>query len=449
MKKLTSILLLLLLCTTAYSQSESLPEGGAKEKSEEVKIYFDHDSHAINLDLRQNRESLLRFTNLFDKINSDTLLTISKIEVNSYASPEGGRVYNEKLTKNRSESIYNYLITKLEVPQALIEKKHSGTNWDKLQELVEGSDMEYKDEVLYILKNVPEETWRRVNPTDRWQTMVDSRNKHLMELRWGNPYRYMFANIYPELRNGSVVTIYFEEELPAAKEEEPTQGTGSQQGVGAATGDEVEQEEEVQEVEQEPEPIIEVAAEETTKPLFAIKTNLLYDAVTALNVELEVPIGQRWSIAAEWVFPWWTSGDEESSNRNCFQLLNGNIEAKYWFGDRTNRPVMTGWHLGLYAGGGLYDFEYDKEGYQGEFFIAAGLSGGYAHTINKSGSLRMEYSLAVGYLKTSYDKYAEHWGIDQSWHTIRQESGNYIWFGPTRAKVSLVWMLNRKVNKEK
>ena len=51
----------------------------------------------------------------------------------------------------------------------------------------------------------------------------------------------------------------------------------------------------------QPEQIIEFVK----KPLFAAKTNLLFDAMTVLNVEVEVPIRKHWSIAGEWIFPWW------------------------------------------------------------------------------------------------------------------------------------------------
>ena len=180
------------------------------------------------------------------------------------------------------------------------------------------------------------------------------------------------------------------------------------------------------------------------KPLFAAKTNLLFDVATALNVELEVPIGKRWSVAGEWIFPWWLL----EKKQYCLQVLSGNIEGKYWFGKREERLKLTGWFAGLYAGGGLYDIEWGKKGYQGEFFIAAGISGGFAHTINKKGNLRMEYTLGIGYLKTNYREYTPKYGfVDDEWHLIRKHNGRYAWFGPTRAKVSLVWMLDRKVKK--
>lgn len=179
---------------------------------------------------------------------------------------------------------------------------------------------------------------------------------------------------------------------------------------------------------------------------FALKTNLLYDAATVLNIEVEIPVNRRWSLSGEWIFPWWTSCKDNTvanNRRNTLQLLQGNVEGRYWLGDRLNQAMMTGWFGGVYGGVGVYDLERNAEGCQGEFYIV-GLSGGYAHTINKGGDLRMEYSLGIGYMQSDYQSYREHFGIDNKWHAIRQRSGQYGWFGPTKAKVSLVWMLNKQ-----
>ena len=181
------------------------------------------------------------------------------------------------------------------------------------------------------------------------------------------------------------------------------------------------------------------------KDLFALKTNLLFDAVSLINVEVEVPIGDRWSIAGEWIFPWWVwDNGKANSKRNRLQLLNGNLEGRYWFGNRNERPQLTGWFAGVYVGAGLYDLERNKEGVQGEFFVMGGLSGGYAHTINRSGSLRMEYSLGIGYISTNYSKYTACFNANDKWNAIPKEHGTSFYVGPTKAKVSLVWMLNRK-----
>ncbi|MFI3280517.1 MAG: DUF3575 domain-containing protein [Rikenellaceae bacterium] len=170
--------------------------------------------------------------------------------------------------------------------------------------------------------------------------------------------------------------------------------------------------------------------------LFAVKTNLLYDAVTAVNLEVEVPIGQRYSVAGEWIFPWWLS----DSRQRCLEILCGTVEGRYWFGDRSEMELLTGWAAGLYAGVGYYDVEWDGKGYQGENVFAGGLSATYAHSIGRD--LRLEYSMGVGILTTKYRKYTAQW-CGNDWNLLRTSRGTKLWFGPTRCRVSLSWMLHR------
>ena len=175
-------------------------------------------------------------------------------------------------------------------------------------------------------------------------------------------------------------------------------------------------------------------------PLFALKTNLLFDAVSALNIEVEIPFGNRWSVSTEYVFPWWLWENRQIA----FEMLNFNVEGRLWIGYRAYKKELTGWYMGLYAGGGYFDFEWKDKGYQGEFFIATGLSAGYAHTIGQRGNWRMEYGLGVGIIHINYREYAPRFGSDGEWHLIRQSDGQHFWLGPTKAKVSLVWMINAK-----
>ena len=168
----------------------------------------------------------------------------------------------------------------------------------------------------------------------------------------------------------------------------------------------------------------------------AVKTNLLYDALTAINLEVEMPIGGQWSAAGELIFPWWLLKQKQY----CLQSLIGNLECRYWFSDREYCPYMTGWFAGVCAGGGYYDAEWKRRGRQGEFF-SAGLSAGYVHQIGRKGDWRMEYSLSAGYMRTQYRKYDSVFD-DRHWRLESWETGVNKWFGPTRAKVSLIWMFH-------
>ena len=168
----------------------------------------------------------------------------------------------------------------------------------------------------------------------------------------------------------------------------------------------------------------------------AIKTNLLYDAATIANIGIEIPIRERWSLGFDVLCPWW----KDESKHHYLQMLHGSMDAKYWFGNRDDKLQLTGWFAGATFGGGMYDLKFDNEiGIQGEV-MDAGIIAGYAHTINKSNTLRLEYALGLGYLKSNYRKY--YWDkYDYSLVAPSPQSWDYSFAGPIRAQISLVYWL--------
>ncbi len=179
----------------------------------------------------------------------------------------------------------------------------------------------------------------------------------------------------------------------------------------------------------------------TPKTLFTLKTNLLYDAVTALNFEVEVPIGEHFSIAVSDLFPWWTWGP--NGKKYAFQIWEMGIEPRYWFnassrgGDSTRRRDgrMSGWFIGPYLSSAKYDLQRDYDiTTQGEYWTA-GVSGGYVLPL---GDLcRLELSASVGYLQSDYRRYQPSPDYEHLYRDPYQ-TGTYHFFGPTRLKASLV-----------
>ena len=53
--------------------------------------------------------------------------------------------------------------------------------------------------------------------------------------------------------------------------------------------------------------------------------------------------------------------------------------------------------------------------------------------------LTLEFSLGIGYLTTEYQKYTPYEGS-----LVWMSSGNYTFIGPTKAKISLVWVITKK-----
>ena len=174
------------------------------------------------------------------------------------------------------------------------------------------------------------------------------------------------------------------------------------------------------------------------KLLFALKSNALFWVAGAPNFGIEYPLGDRWSICGDYIAPWTSS----FATGLYYQLMMINAEARYWFGERDRRPQMTGWFAGASVGGGYYDFMLNnqKKGFQGEFYILAGLSAGYSHSISSNDRVRLEYALGLGYLQTQYRKYT--WDqFDYMLDAPREQVWKTSIFGPTQAKVSVVWLL--------
>lgn len=184
---------------------------------------------------------------------------------------------------------------------------------------------------------------------------------------------------------------------------------------------------------------------DSTREAFAFKTNLLYDAASLINLGIEIPIGKRFSLGADAGFPWWRSPKKDIT----IQMLSGTVEGKIWFGEKPLNAAMTGFFAGIYGGCGIFDFQLGELthgcGVQGDFYIFGGLSAGYVHQIGKN--LRMEYSLGVGYLSCDFreyesvkdTKYGDIKVIPYPW-TVKRFSGIL----PTKASVSLVWVLKKK-----
>ena len=175
--------------------------------------------------------------------------------------------------------------------------------------------------------------------------------------------------------------------------------------------------------------------------MLAVKSNLLFDAVTALNVEVEVPIGNHWSVMMEDVFPWW-----EKDNKYCFQLLEMGVEGRYWFrNNKYHSQKLKGHFTGAYVMSGKYDFQWDTDlCYQGEFW-SAGLTYGYSRKISRR--FNLELSASLGYLSAGYRHYFPASDYEVLYRD--EKHGRIGYWGLTKLKVSLVMPIYSYKNKKK
>lgn len=458
---------LLTVGTDLYSQTKP---------SDKLSIYYRVNESRIDPTYKDNHQTLSKIVSVFDGSN---LPFIKSVSIEAYASPEGPLTFNHQLSWERAISLKQYILKKS--PQAKdkeIEVIGRGENWQGLRELVAlDNRMPQKVRVLQLIDSL-----MKVN-----QTIPGTSIKQPLKAIGTNVWTYIAANILPKLRVEALITVYVDSEAPEERLKAikfsldgingttliriPTQKSEAFNGEKSRTGDKssgtVDHDlgttgENSKAVDESPVTVgenLNTVVEEFTRirgqeqfsrpknkrsqkqALLALKTNLLFDLLTGLNIELEIPLGNYWSIAGEWTFPWWTiDNSKANSSRHRLQLLHGNLDLKYWLGNRAHRPQLDGYFWGLYGGMGKYDLEYSKKGVQGEINIEAGISMGMAHRIGKH--FFMEYAFGLGYLKTDYRQYRTKWGADQKWHPIYTRGGDYHWIGPTRFKVSLGWIID-------
>lgn len=398
-------------------------------------IHFRAGQYEIERQFSGNKENIAAFFNALDSLSKIPSIKLQrKVFITSSASPEGSSLLNAQLSLIRARSA-EALFLHNAPEKAEIITNSIGEDWQMLAELLKESKLEPTGRAVSIIENTP-------TYIIKGGKIVGGRKQSVMNLQGGKVWWILFDKLFPMLRRATITVRYTQDQpLPEVQSPSPAplaevQQSGERAAEIPALQQRVLESNIGNKISIEPQP---------RKPLFALKTNLLYDAATLINLGIEIPIGERFSIAADATFPWWQS----RKNDITIQMLAGTVEGRYWFGKRAERLPMTGLFAGVFAGGGYFDFQLgklsDTKGVQGDIFFMGGLSAGYAHTI--SNRLRMEYSLGLGYMQCEYRKYET--AKDTRFGDIKVFP--YPWevkrtsvLFPLKASVSLVWMLYSK-----
>ena len=385
-------------------------------------IYFEVSETCVDSCYGSNNQVIAVLDSLLAR-NSDTKY-ITALNVITSVSSEDDESYNTNLISKRNHSVSEFLQryhSNIDVNK--IHYFSAGENWSELRKMAAADpNLPDREEVLILI--------------DYHKNDVNKRKQLLRKLNRGIAYRYIVHNIFPELRR-SVITIVGETSKLGKEAFEPV---SSVFGLFVSNQEEALPKDQPDKSvgESEEKQACEVDISETEGPVksqtvLAVKNNLLYDLALSPNIEVEIPIGKRWSLNTEYKCPWWRN----SKHDFCYQLLSGGMEGRCWLGNRQKRNRLTGHFIGLYAEGGIYDFQLRGDGYQGKYYGAAGVTYGYARQLARHFSL--EFSLGIGYLTTEYKKYTPYEG-DIIW----TNSGRYNFIGPTKAKISLVWLITTR-----
>lgn len=168
-------------------------------------------------------------------------------------------------------------------------------------------------------------------------------------------------------------------------------------------------------------------------PVLAVKSNLLYDATTTLNIGAEFKIGEKLTLDIPFNLNAWTFSGNKKLKHWMLQP-----ELRYWL-----CSPFSGHFFGLHAHSGQFnvggiDLPFDvfptlkEHRYEG-WFAGGGISYGYHWILSNRWSL--EATVGVGYVYFDYDKYK----CETCGKKVKSDEKDY--WGPTKAGLSLIYII--------
>ncbi|WP_455638914.1 DUF3868 domain-containing protein [Parabacteroides sp.] len=158
-------------------------------------LYIDYplDKDDVYPDYKNNREEINKVDAILSPLLSDVSVRLRRIRVRGYASPDGDYRNNERLAANRSRLFSGYIRDAYGLSDRLFDVSSVAEDWKGTVELLDRMKPAYYREALDVIRRYG---------------IFNGREKRLMELEGGVPYKDMLKNLFPKLRRIEVVVEY-------------------------------------------------------------------------------------------------------------------------------------------------------------------------------------------------------------------------------------------------
>ena len=373
-------------------------------------IYFRFDRSDVDTTFRENRISTTKLINLITCPG----IMIDSVDIHGYASPDGGHRRNRTLSKERALSARDFLLQhspdSLILNSTRIRIHPMRENWAGLEQaVVDGYIWQNKDKVLRIIRKEGIGECTRENmikDLDKGYTWWLLKKHFMADLRIATVIT-LYTTTYPNLIPETPAVVLTKTRFNPAGERQAIYPDSSNSNTSREDG--------------------------SQKVFMSLRTNMLYDLAMTPNIGVDFNLGKGWAIGASWAYAWWKS-DPRSF---YWRLYGGEVNFRKYFGKAAKERTLSGHHLGIYAQGLTYDLELGKTGILSQLSYGGGIEYGYSLPVART--LNIDFSIGAGYLGGEYKVYDP---IDE--HYVWRETRQRHWLGPTKAEISLVWLIGNK-----
>ncbi|MDE7115938.1 MAG: hypothetical protein K2O56_05895 [Muribaculaceae bacterium] len=133
-----------------------------------------------------NARELAFLDSVLSPLNSDpAAYGIRSITIRGYASPEDTWAHNLKLSQRRADGLKDYIVENYMIDPLIIRSEGMGEDWDGLRKSIMRTQAPAKGAMLRIIDSLD---------------IFEGREKKMMDLNGGEPYKWLLRNLYPPLR---------------------------------------------------------------------------------------------------------------------------------------------------------------------------------------------------------------------------------------------------------
>lgn len=172
------------------------------ERDNSLTVYYKINSHIIEPGYADNRQTLNNLLAAIDILMSSSDSRVERVVVGGFASPEGPFELNDRLAWERAVSVKEYIIRNTQLRDHEVMVFNGSADWRGLRMMVERDRfVPGRQQILDLIDFHP--VW-----DSRTQT---GRIAKIRKLENGESFRYLAEHIFPKLRNGAFIRVYFED----------------------------------------------------------------------------------------------------------------------------------------------------------------------------------------------------------------------------------------------
>ena len=142
---------------------------------------------------RKNPTELAKIIATIDSVRNDKDVTVKRITIKGYASPESPYANNTRLAKGRTATLKQYVRNLYHFSDDFIATDYEPEDWAGLRAFVETSGLEHKNEILALIDD---------------NTIEPDPKEQLIKTRYPEEYKSLLQTVYPALRHSDYTIEY-------------------------------------------------------------------------------------------------------------------------------------------------------------------------------------------------------------------------------------------------